>query len=212
MKRNWRSYLSGIIAVAACGLILLIYPLQKAALQPYESNYGKGEVFGTGDITQGTTVAQSFEAERKQLKSTSIYMQNLQEVRAGNLTAVLGKGDKELKRTTIPLEEIDNYEWYPIKWNIWLEEPGIYTISITTDAPDNGTLQIFATLPDNGPVENRGYQYDNKAVENITLAINYQYVRPAEHIGEAIPFIAMVVLAGALLIEIVHTIGGKKHA
>lgn len=212
MKKQWRKYLAAVIAIVSVGMILWIYPFQKAALIPYESNYGKGEVFGTGNITQGKTVVQSFDAGRTQLQSTSIYMQNLQESVTGSLIAVLSKDGRGLKEVKIPLYEIANYEWHPIVWNTWLEETGTYTITITTDAPDEGVLQIFATTPDNGPKENREYWYNNTKGDNITLAVNYQYADPAGNFSDAVPFAGMVILAAALLVEIIYAVGGKKHA
>lgn len=212
MRKTWKNYLAAVIIALTAGIILWIYPFQKIALIPTESNYGKGEVFGSGNITEGTQVVQSFEADRSKLMFTSIYMQNLQETKEGSLIATLEKDGAPLKRVEIPLAEIENYEWYPIEWKAWLPEKGIYTISLTTDAPDEEILQTFVTVPNNGPSENREYLYDNQTVADTTLALNYQYVKPAGNLSEAAPFAAMAVLIGALLFELVCMIGGKKHA
>lgn len=191
-----------IVAIVTLAGVLAIYPVRRIGVLPYESNYGKGEVWGSGDITAGKTVSQDFYAKRGYLKKVSIYMQNLQEEVTGDLIITIRSEEKELKSCRIALESIKNYEWQPVKLDTWLQKEGVYTLEMTTDAPEIGVLQTFVTTVENAPEENREYRYHNSSQEAV-LALNYQYIYPAENLWEAIPFMAMILLSGIILIEII---------
>lgn len=188
-----------VIVIMIIG-ILAIYPIRRIAIFPHESNYGKGEVWGSGNITVGKVISQDFYAKRGYLKKISIYMQNLQEKTNGNLIITIRNEEKELTNCRIALDSIENYEWYPIVLNTWLKTEGIYTLEMTTDAPEEGILQTFVTTAENAPAESREYCYEN-VVQESKLAINYQYTYPAENLWEAIPFIAIILLIGIIMIE-----------
>lgn len=201
-----------IVAIVTLAGVLAIYPVRRIAVLPYESNYGKGEVWGSGDITAGKTVSQDFYAKRGYLKKVSIYMQNLQEEVSGDLIITIRSGEKELKNFRVALESIENYEWHPVILDTWLQKEGVYTLEMTTDAPENGLLQTFVTTVENAPEENREYRYNSNSQEAV-LALNYQYTYPAENLWEAIPFMAMILLTGIILIEIILQVNvWKKKA
>lgn len=197
-----RKILVVIVAMVMLAGILAIYPVRRIAVYPYESNYGKGEVWGSGDITAGKKVSQDFQAKRGYLKRISIYMQNLQEEVSGDLIITIRRGEKILTNCRVSLESIENYEWHPVVLDTWLQKDDVYTLEMTADAPENGLVQTFVTTVENGPEENRKFCYNNGSQEAV-LALNYQYTYPAENLWEAIPFIAMILLAGIIMVEII---------
>lgn len=209
MKR-WRDIIRIIIIIAVLTGIFLIYPLRKIPLIPSESNYGKGEVWGTGNITEGKDVRQEFCGGPAYLQNISIYMQNLNEIKEGSLIITFYKQEKELKRQEVLLSKIENYEWFSIPINVWLDEEAVYTYTITTDVyNDDNILQIFETVKNNAPKENGSYSYCNEVREDIALAVNYRLLSPVENITDAIPFIAILLLTGGLLLE-TTCINGRK--
>lgn len=201
-----------ILALLTFGIILAIYPFQNIPLLAQSSNYGKGEVWGTGSIAKGNVVEQDIRIGPAYLQSISIYMQNLNEKRDGRLIVKIFDGDTQLHHQEISLSEIENYEWYPVKVNTWLGQEGVYTYTITTDVENpEEVLQIFETVNSNAPVENQEYRYCNEIRQDTSLAVNYRFITPPKNMSEAIPFLAIALLIGGILMEGVGLITGRKE-
>lgn len=196
------------------GMLLIlcaIYPLKKIPLIPSESNYGKATIWGTENITEGKVASQDIHVGPTFLQSISIYMQNMLEHSNGNLILSISNGNEELCRKTFSLREIPNYEWYPLDLNVWLPKEGTYNYAITTDVVEEGNiLQIFKTGMNNAPEVNREYSYCAGVEQNVSLAVNYRFVDPAKTIEEAVPFYAIVLLFGGILLEIVQLLVEKR--
>lgn len=203
--------IQGCILLSMLGILGIIYPLKKIPLIPTESNYGKDTVWGTENITEGKTVSQEIYAGPAYLQSISIYMQNTSKNTTGNLYLSISDGNKELCNRTFSLQDIPNYEWYQLELNVWLKTEGIYTYTITTDAAESGdTLQIFKTGTDNAPKVNREYGYCGNMEQDVSLAVNYRFIEPVKKIEDAVPFYAITLLFGGILLEIVQLLAKKE--
>lgn len=200
--KNWRRIVQGILAVMIITGMIWIYPAGGIGIIPYESISGTGEFIGTGNLTGGAAVSQSFRAEHKYLQRISIYMQNLEEDRSGNLLFSLYDSENNLVfNSSEELKDIPNYEWWDIKIGARLAKGGEYYYTIQTDKADSeNELQIFKTSVENGPDEHISYSYNGKE-ENASLAVGYKYREPVTGVFEAVPYWMMLMLPGTLLIE-----------
>lgn len=203
--------IQGCILLGMLGILGMIYPLKKIPLIPAESNYGKDTVWGTENITEGNVVSQDIYVGPTYLQTISIYMQNTTTNTTGNLYLSISDGNKELCKRTFSLQDIPNYEWYPLELNVWLKTEGIYTYTITTDAAETGdALQIFKTGTDNAPIVNKEYRYCGNVEQDVSLAVNYRFIEPAKTIEQAVPFYAMILLLGGILLEIAQLLAKKR--
>lgn len=210
MKNGWRKVLTGCVLLLTAAAGLLYFPLRRIPVFPQENKIGNVELFGTGAITETQTIRQQFKAPWDYLDSISIYLQYLSEERSGDLCFTLYDGKGQIVFAgTYPMEGIPNYEW----WNIVIRKPlnreENYTYEISSVGYGEKPPQLFAAAKADAAPESGEFYYNGQLVDGA-MGFCYTYRSFADNFWQTLPFWCFHMLLGAILLEIVWSVGKRR--